>query len=171
MSIKHLLTLYWRCLIRSTTNVIYNYGNYLKVHICNLTSHLLLPPATKLREGNVFTPVCDSVHGSLCLGGVSVQGGLCPGGLSVRETPMVTCGQYASYCNTFLVLYGLCKWCPAKPSICFQPYRLLFSLFTSSFVHSEPNPSFEFSRNTQCCHFCIAYIEKSKIISVKRYLQ
>ena len=29
----------------------------------------------KLREGNVFTPVCHSVHS-----GVSVQGGLCPEG-------------------------------------------------------------------------------------------
>ena len=49
-------------------------------------------PQTKLWEGNVFTPVCDSVHGgvslsrvSLCPGWVSVQGalypwGLCPGG-------------------------------------------------------------------------------------------
>ena len=38
-----------------------------------------LPPAIKLREGNVFTPVCDSVHGG---------GGLCPErGFSVRETP------------------------------------------------------------------------------------
>ena len=51
------------------------------------------PPSTKLRQGNVFTPVCDSVHrgvsvqgdlfskeGSLSKG-VSVQGALCPGGL------------------------------------------------------------------------------------------
>ena len=64
---------------------------------------LLLSPATKLRQSNVFTPVCDSVHRGglgLCLGGlpsgVSVQGVsvrgslflgslsrgcLCPGGL------------------------------------------------------------------------------------------
>ena len=64
---------------------------------------MLLPPATKLWQGNVFTPVCDSVHrgGSVpaCttghmtggplsgwslqggyLGAVSVQGGLCLGG-------------------------------------------------------------------------------------------
>ena len=68
-----------------------------------------LPSATKLRQGNVFTHVCDSVHrgvsvsacttghmirvsvwGSLSMGfcpgwslsmGVSIQGGLCPGGL------------------------------------------------------------------------------------------
>ena len=34
----------------------------------------------KLREGNVFTPVCDSVHrgGSLSGGGL-YPGGLCPG--------------------------------------------------------------------------------------------
>ena len=32
-------------------------------------------PQTKLREGNVFTPVCDSVNRGR---GVSVQGGLCP---------------------------------------------------------------------------------------------
>ena len=44
-----------------------------------------LPPATKLWQGNVFTPVCDSVHGeggSLSRGGVLCpEGGLCPGGL------------------------------------------------------------------------------------------
>ena len=60
---------------------------------------LVLPPATKLRQGIVFTPVCHSVHGgSLCPNmhhrshdqgvsvlGVSVwgslSGGLFPGGL------------------------------------------------------------------------------------------
>ena len=35
-----------------------------------------LPPATKLREGNVFIPVCDSVHRG---GSLSRWGGLCPG--------------------------------------------------------------------------------------------
>ena len=69
--------------------------------------HKLLPPAT--RQGNIFTPVCDSVYGGvsvqgrglcpggvsevfvrgvsgecLCPGGVSVQGGLCPGGVFVQ---------------------------------------------------------------------------------------
>ena len=34
---------------------------------------------TKLREGNVFTPVCDSVHRGSLFRGFSVQGGLCPG--------------------------------------------------------------------------------------------
>ena len=55
-----------------------------------LATFFLLPSATKLREGNVFTPVCDSVHrggGSLSRGGISVGGGLCPGrgGVSVQE--------------------------------------------------------------------------------------
>ena len=61
----------------------------------------LLPPATKLQEGNVFTPVCDSVHK-----GVSAQGGLCPRGSLLGElgpvSVMVTCGRYASYWNAFL---------------------------------------------------------------------
>ena len=35
----------------------------------------------KLRQGNVFTPVCDSVHK-----GVSVQGGVSVGGVSVRRS-------------------------------------------------------------------------------------
>ena len=50
---------------------------------------LLLSPATKLQEGNVFTPVCHCVYG----GGVSLSrgslsrgflGDLCPGGVSQR---------------------------------------------------------------------------------------
>ena len=55
----------------------------------------LLPPATKLGQGYVFTHVCDSVHGggaqslSRCPGGgsvrgISVLGGLCPGGLCLE---------------------------------------------------------------------------------------
>ena len=42
---------------------------------------------TKLREGNVFTPVCHSVHkGGLCPGEVSVWG-LCPGGSLSQHAP------------------------------------------------------------------------------------
>ena len=44
---------------------------------------------TKLWQGDVFTPVCDSVHcGGICLGvlcpGDLSPGGLCPGRVSVR---------------------------------------------------------------------------------------
>ena len=61
---------------------------------------MLLPPATKLRQGSVFTPVYDYVHGgegvsfpactkSHMTRGVSFQGGLClgvsvQGGISVQ---------------------------------------------------------------------------------------
>ena len=46
-------------------------------------------PQTKLREGNVFTPVCDSVHRGSLAKGVSVwedsvQGGLCQGNPPVQ---------------------------------------------------------------------------------------
>ena len=73
---------------------------------------MLLPPAIKLRQGNVFTPVCNSVHGGGSLshdqGGLRL-GGLCPGGsLSgrpPRQSPLgtVMSGQYASYWNAFLL--------------------------------------------------------------------
>ena len=72
--------------------------------ICKIL-RLFLPPATKLREGNVFTPVCHSVHRRVSVQGISVQGGLCPGGsLSGRPLCTVKCGQYASYWNAFFSL-------------------------------------------------------------------
>ena len=74
-------------------------------------------PQTKLREGNVFTPVwfCSqegvSVHWGLCPGGlcprVSVQG-VYEGSLS-RKSPPVWCksGWYTSYWNAFLFYLDL----------------------------------------------------------------
>ena len=69
---------------------------------------MLLPPENEVAEGNVFTPVCDSVHkravsvqGCLCTGvgwGVSVWGGVCPGGLSSE----------GSLSGGFSVQEGLC---------------------------------------------------------------
>ena len=51
-------------------------------------------PQTKLREGNVFTPVCDSVHCPMaCLSG---------GSLSRRYLPVQwKSGWYTSYWNAF----------------------------------------------------------------------
>ena len=83
---------------------------------------------TKLLEGHVFIPVCDSVHGvggalsrglcprGLCPGGSLSKGGLCLGdlcsgnslgclclGVFARKTPRtVKSGQYTSYWNAFL---------------------------------------------------------------------
>ena len=41
----------------------------VKFNLCCLGSVSLLPPATKLGQGNIFTGVCDSVH----WGGVSLS--------------------------------------------------------------------------------------------------
>ena len=63
-----------------------------------MDSSRLLPPATELRQGNVFTPVCHSVHRG---------GGQTPPG---RPIPYVvhagirsTSGRYASYWNAILL--------------------------------------------------------------------
>ena len=87
-----------------------------------------LPPATKLRQGNVFTPVCDSVHrgGGVSVPacttghmtrGVSVLGGasLSRGGLS-RETPYTETPSYGNEravrilleCILVLYIHNLC---------------------------------------------------------------
>ena len=47
----------------------------VKFNLCCLGSVSLLPPATKLGQGNIFTVVCDSVHGG---GSVSVHAGIPP---------------------------------------------------------------------------------------------
>ena len=54
----------------------------------------LLPPVTKLRQGNVFTPVCHSVHGGVSAqhaahdqGGLSGGGSLSGGSPSRRVSP------------------------------------------------------------------------------------
>ena len=55
-----------------------------------------LLPATKLREDNVFTPVCHFVHRVVC-----------PGGLCLGDPYTVICRQYASYWNAFFLLITL----------------------------------------------------------------
>ena len=68
-----------------------------------------LPPVTKLRQGNVFTRVCQSFCSQgwfcvpACTTGHMTRWCLCPGGsLSGRAPPMVTRGRYASCWNAFL---------------------------------------------------------------------
>ena len=50
-------------------------GNYSWIHLfCNVSqSNQLLPPATKLGQGNIFTGVCDSVNRG---GSASVHAGI-----------------------------------------------------------------------------------------------
>ena len=62
---------------------------------------VFLPPATKLRQSNVFTLVCHSVHRAISVRGFSVQGGAVRG-VSVRETPAAAVRLRASYWNAFL---------------------------------------------------------------------
>ena len=57
--------------------------NYL-LKLMRITSAFLLPPATKLGQGNIFTGVCDSVNRcGVCSGGgcVSAPGGSAPRGV------------------------------------------------------------------------------------------
>ena len=91
---------------------------YMLSQTLKLTAHMqYLPPATKLRQGNVFISVCDSVHGGgglfpggLYLGG-SIQGGLClrvsVQGVSVRETtPVRLCaGGMHSFLSHFSITF------------------------------------------------------------------
>ena len=74
---------------------------------------MFLPPATKLRQGNVFTPVCHSVHGGVCHppGRHPHLGRHSPGQTPPRaDTPCAvhagirpTSGRYASYWNAILL--------------------------------------------------------------------
>ena len=86
-------------------------------------------PQTKFGQGNIFTPVCHSVHRGVCLKGgsatrggcmqrVCLQGGLPPGeGLGRPPSPIgyyeirSMIGRYASYWNAFLLANFFTKRC------------------------------------------------------------
>ena len=55
----------------------------------------------KLREGNVFTPVCHSVHSG---GSIQARGGLHLGCRWMHPPPPEG-GWYASYWNAYLLAY------------------------------------------------------------------
>ena len=65
--------------------------------LLNASFNLLLPPATKLRQGNVFTPVCHSVHrgGGVCLPQVPGGGRADPPGRHPPAQCMLGYGQQA----------------------------------------------------------------------------
>ena len=54
--------------------------------ITSLSLSLHYRPQLKLREGNVFTPVCDSVHGGSLCPRASLSGGSLSMGVTIRET-------------------------------------------------------------------------------------
>ena len=84
---------------KSTNETSLRCGKYRDTVECKV---LFLPPATKLRQGNVFTPVCHSVHG-----GVSATHTLarppCPVHAGIRSTS----GRYASHWNAFFLYQHL----------------------------------------------------------------
>ena len=72
-------------------------------------------PQTKLREGNVFTPVRDIVMGGLCWGGslsrgLSVQEGLRPGGLCPRVSVQGSLYPWGSLSKGVSVQEGSLSW-------------------------------------------------------------
>ena len=57
-----------------------------KTHFDSVQGRYFCRSQTKLREGNVFTPVCDSVRRGVSVHRGLCQGGLCQGGSLFRET-------------------------------------------------------------------------------------
>ena len=79
---------------------------------------LFLPAATKLRQGNAFTSVCDSVRGV-----VSVQGGFCQGDpppVQLRAGSTHPTGMHSCYCLFIVIRLMGKKW------VCHQ-FCLLFT--------------------------------------------
>ena len=77
-----------------------------------------LPPATKLPQGNVFTPVCHSVHRGVCHiprpWADTPLGRHLPGQTpphTVHAGIWSTSGRYASYWNAILLLLFLVGFC------------------------------------------------------------
>ena len=109
------------------------YGNRLMDFECLLNFFWVLyyRPQTKLRKGNVFTPVCQS----FCSGGVSgpVHAGIRhPTGRHPPPKDGYCCGRYASYWNAFLLIILLT---PCNETLC---DHLPFFVFNSwSCTHSE----------------------------------
>ena len=95
----------------------------------------LLPPATKLRQGNVFTPVCHSLHRG---GGGSLSGRprtepprqRIPWTVTPRQSAPCTVksGRYASYWNAFLFHLVLLKG---------KTRMSLTAAFTEKFIQSN----------------------------------
>ena len=101
--------------------------NHATMKVCSFyrsEKNVLLPPATKLRQGNVFTPVCHSVILSFCPGGSATPRAETPMGrhplgrhplgrhppgqtlpCAVHAGIRSTVGRYTSYWNAFLLIY------------------------------------------------------------------
>ena len=83
-------------------------------------------PQTKLREGNVFTPVCHSVHR-----GGSLSGGYLSRGVSVRETPPY--GNERAVRILLECILVVCSFGSCPSFIPFGKVTRIFSLFFFKF--------------------------------------
>ena len=63
-------------------------------NICKDSGKVILPPATKLGQGYIFTGICDSIHRGVCV----VAGGVC---MVARGACVITGG---------CVVAGGCAW-------------------------------------------------------------
>ena len=98
---------YYEHLSRSISIFFSDSHQCFKGLVTRITAKHFYRPQRSLRQGNVFTPVCDSVHrrGGLCPSGRGVclgrgylsQGVLCQGDPSGQTPRTVKSGQYASY--------------------------------------------------------------------------
>ena len=73
--------------------------------------HNYYRPQTKLREGNIFTPVCDSVHRVGVYPSMHHRSHGTPPGRHTHPPSPTMSGPYASYWNAFLFICGnIFKW-------------------------------------------------------------
>ena len=101
----------------------------------SLEISLFLPPATKLRQGSVCTPVGHSVHGGVCHTPLADTplGRHCPSRHPPGQTPSPlrsacweirsTSGRYASYWNAFLLSKDISRVSPVTSQLFHPSYR------------------------------------------------
>ena len=80
--------------------------------ICSKES---LPPATKLRQGNVFTPVCHSVHGGVSAYGLGGGGSHPQADTPPGQTPHL--GRHPTWADNPQCMLGYTPSCPVHADI------------------------------------------------------
>ena len=117
---------------------------------------MLLQPGTKLRQGNVFTPVCDSVH----RGWISPQGGLCPRGSLSRKVSVQWVFEWGvsvwwgSLSMGISVLGGLSRGSLSIGGLCWG-VSVGGSLSMGGLCQGDPQPLFGYVRAVHIVLECI----------------
>ena len=115
----------------------------------------LLPSATKLRQGNIFTSVCQEFcpQGGLCLSacwdthpsplGRHPPGADSPLGSACWDRHGYCCGRYASYWNVFLFIYmtafyfSLWRVVYHGPQCIWQLVQFNANILQKAFIHTK----------------------------------